>query len=199
MLRPLILAALLHPAHCLGADDDHDPPLDDSGESEGGATSDGEASSGEAATWRSLVDHDAWQDELVAADDPWAEHRPAEVQCAGGWAQETGGIEVDTGACNYLLLQQPIPFAIEEGDPVRLRMWWQTLASLEPATGHVAVLIDGELLWDEEVPIPGPADVRSLEFPSPRSAPAGATLTLHLHNHGTNTWHFHDLTVLSAS
>lgn len=150
-------------------------------------------------SWRMLVDHGRWRADVDASEDPWPEHRPATVDCDGGWHRETDGIEIDTGACNYLLLQQPSPVAIEAGDPIRLRMWWQGLASLEPAQGHVAVLVDDELLWEELVPIPGPADVRSLEFPSPLSAPAGATITLHLHNHGYNTWHFHELAVLSGN
>ena len=198
MLRPLLLAALLHPAHCFAEDDDA-PIFDDVTDASGGDADDEGASTGAAASWHGLVDHDRWRADVSVHDDPWSEHRPSIIECEGGWGPETGGIEIDTGACNYLTLQQPLPVALEEGDPVRLRMWWQPLASIEPAEGHVAVLVDGELLWEEHVPIPGPADVRSLEFPSPLSAPAGATLTLHLHNHGTNTWHFHDLSVLSAS
>lgn len=196
MLRPLLLAALLHPGFC-HVDDDVDPMFDDAAEATWGEDdSTDDASTGSPASWHSLVDHDQWRPAAATTDDPWPDHRPATVVCDGGWDQETGGIEIDTGACNFLLLQQPLPVAIEEGDPIRLRMWWQALASLEPAEGHVAVLVDGEPLWEEHVPIPGPADVRSIEIPSPLSAPAGATLTLHLHNHGTNTWHFHDLAVL---
>src|SRR5690606_39377829 len=75
--------------------------------------------------------------------------------------------------------------------------WWQTLASVDPAEGHLAIYVDDQLLWEEHVPIPGEAAARDLNFESPLAAPAGATLTLHLHNHGYNTWHFHELYVFS--
>ncbi|MEX1363203.1 MAG: hypothetical protein AB1Z98_08760 [Nannocystaceae bacterium] len=158
---------------------------------------DGELESSDGAdvpepTWRSLIDHAQWQPSSAAAD-PRAEHRPDAVECEAGWYRETGGLEVDTSRCNYLSLTQMLPVELAQGDPVRLGMWWQTLASIDPAEGHIAVLVDGQLLWEEHVPIPSAADVRSLEFPSPVNAAAGAPITLHLHNHGYNTWHFHDL------
>ncbi len=146
--------------------------------------------------WRSLAHMDRWEPES-ADDDPLPEHRPDHVECEG-WYPEAGGLEVDTGACSYLSLQQPLLTAIEPGDSLRVQLWWQTLASVEPATGHLALLVDGELLWEELVPIPGPAAARSLEFPSPLGAPAGAALTFHLHNHGYNTWHLHELSVLGS-
>jgi len=150
-------------------------------------------------TWRSLARDAAWQP-MLAEDDPLPEHRPALVDCEPeqGWHLESGGIEIATGACNYLSLEQPLRDAIEAGDPLRLQLWWQALASVDPAEGHLAIFVDGELVWEELVPIPGPAATRNLEFPSPVGAPAGATLTLHLHNHGYNTWHFHELSVFSS-
>lgn len=144
-------------------------------------------------TWHALVRSDDWQPQ-AAEDDPAPDHRPAIVECPG-WYPEGGGLEIDTGACNYLSLQQPLLDAIEPGDPVHLELWWQTLASVEPAEGHLAVYVGDALLWEEHVPIPGPAAARSLDFASPVGAPAGAPLTLHLHNHGYNTWHFHELIV----
>ena len=151
----------------------------------------------EEPTWRTLIDHTQWQVQNADAD-PEADHRPSSVECMGGWYEELGGLEVDTSLCNYLSLEQPLMADLEQGDPVRLRMWWASLASVDPAEGHIAVFIDGMPLWEERVAIPGPAEARSLEFESPISAPAGATLTLHLHNHGYNTWNFHELTALGS-
>jgi hypothetical protein len=147
--------------------------------------------------WRSLVRHDAWEPS-AAKDDPQPEHRPALVACAHGFWLESGGLEIDTGACNYLSLAQPLLDAIEPGDPLHLQLWWQSLASVDPAAGHLAIFVDGALLWEEHVPIPGPAAARTLDFESPLGAPAGAILTFHLHNHGYNTWHFHELRALRA-
>lgn len=188
-----LLLAVTTPA-CVA---DGTEPLDD----ETDATSDDDgttaADDGEPASWRSLARNDSWQPD-TAEDDPLVEHRPAQVECEHGWALESGGVEIRTDQCNYLSLQQPLRAAIEPGDRLQLELWWQTLASVEPAQGHLALLVDGELLWEELVPIPGPADARNLEFPSPLGAPAGATLTLHLHNHGYNAWHFHELSVLGS-
>lgn len=161
------------------------------------ATGEADEADTEVPSWRSLARNEAWQPNVLE-DDPLSEHRPAEVECDHGWALESGGIEVRTDQCNYLSLQQPLLAAIEPGDPLHLELWWQTLASVEPAQGHLALFVDDELLWEELVPIPGPADARSLEFPSPLRAPAGATLTLHLHNHGFNAWHFHELSALGS-
>jgi hypothetical protein len=183
-LRSLLWVALSSAA-CLA--DDPDELLEDH-----------EADEGEVApTWRPLVRNGAWQPS-AAEDDPLAEHRPATVECEEGWGPEADGIEIDTGACNYLSLEQPLMEALEPGDPLRLQLWWQSLASVDPAEGHLAIYVDDELLWEELVPIPGPAAVRNVDFESPLGAPAGATLTLHLHNHGYNTWHFHELNAFGS-
>lgn len=148
-------------------------------------------------SWRPLVRNDAWAPG-EAQDDPRPEHRPALVECDHGFYPESGGLEIDTGACNYLSLSQPLLDAIEPGDPLHLQLWWQSLASVDPAEGHLAIFVDDALLWEEHVAIPGPAAARNLDFESPLGAPAGATLTLHLHNHGYNTWHFHELRALRS-
>ena len=147
-------------------------------------------------SWRMLVDHGRWRADVDASEDPWPEHRPATVDCDGGWHRETDGIEIDTGACNYLLLQQPSPVTIEAGDPIRLRMWWQGLASLEPAQGHVALLIEDEVVWEQTVDIPAEAEVLQEQIPIDESWPEGAAIGLHLHNHGYNAWTLAELTVI---
>jgi hypothetical protein len=186
LLLSSVLAAT--PAACVAEDPDALDDLDGGDELDDLDGGEGEA----LPSWRPLVRNDAWQPDL-AEDDPVPEHRPEHVACEHGWYPESGGIEIDTGACNYLSLRQPLMAALEPGDPLHLRLWWQTLASVDPAEGHLAIFVDDALLWEEHVPIPGPAAARSLDFESPLGAPAGATLTLHVHNHGYNTWHFHEL------
>ncbi|TPV93980.1 MAG: hypothetical protein B7733_17515 [Myxococcales bacterium FL481] len=133
-------------------------------------------------------------------EDPLAEHRPDPLPCEpGAWREELGGTELDTGRCGYLSLSQPSAATVEAGDLVELAVWWQDLASLEPARGHLAVLAGTELLWEEYVDIPSPADIREVAFRVDRPIPAGTPITLHLHNHGANTWHFHHLLVTPES
>lgn len=185
-LRLAMLVAL-SPAACLaeGPDDSQTTEPDDGEDQEA------------PPAWHALVDDEAWQVQ-APQDDPMPDHRPAIVECEHGWYPESGGIEIDTGRCSYLSLEQPLLHALEPGDPLQLHVWWQALASVEPAEGHLALYVDDELLWEEHVPIPGPAAARTVNFESPLGAPAGATLTLHLHNHGYNTWHFHELNVFSS-
>lgn len=187
------LALMLFATIAMGcAANDDDPSLD----------SDDAASSSTAAeqdsVWRSLLRHDAWEPS-TASQDPQSDHRPSDVSCNGGWYPELQGIEIDTSACNYLSLTQPLGAPLVEGDPIVLRMWWATLASIEPAQGHIAVFVDDALLWEEHVAIPGEAQALTEEFDSPLSAPEGASLTLHLHNHGYNTWNFNELSAFGSS
>jgi hypothetical protein len=145
-----------------------------------------------------ICEHDAEVRKLVLAqdwtptadaDDPLAAHRPAAMSCpASAWGEELGVLEVSTGECNYLSVEQPLREAIAVGDRLRVQIWWQSLIAYEPAVGHLALLIDGEPIWDTQVTIPGAADARSIEFESPIAAEPGATVTFHLHNHGANNW-----------
>jgi hypothetical protein len=145
-------------------------------------------SSGTTGEFVSLIEHELWV-QLDAADDPLAEHRPAEVVCGiAGWYIENEIVEIDTNFCNYLALGQPSLAAITEGRLVRLGFYHFDLVAPEPALAHIAMLADGEVLWEQEIEIPGAAMVYELEFEAPFSTPVGAELVFHLHNHGQNTW-----------
>ncbi|KIG19038.1 hypothetical protein DB30_05942 [Enhygromyxa salina] len=137
---------------------------------------------------RPLVYAEDWTP-TAAADDPLFEHRPSQTICpSSAWAEEFGTLEVSTSGCNYFSVEQPLAEPLEIGDELRVRVWWQSLISHEPATGHLALLINGALVWETHVEIPGASDARSIRFASPVAAEPGATVTFHLHNHGANTW-----------
>lgn len=122
-------------------------------------------------------------------EDPLADHRASTTICStGAWGEELGALEVSTSKCNYLSVEQPLAEAIELGDPLRVQVWWQALIASEPATAHLALLIDGQPIWEEHVTIPGAAEARSISFASPIAAEPGAVVTFHLHNHGANSW-----------
>lgn len=145
-------------------------------------------------TWLELLDGEAWSATPVA-EDPWRAERPGEPTCPAelGWRAEAGGLEVDTGACDYLSVSQPLAVAITAGQPLRITAWWQNLIAPSPSQGHLALAIDGEVVWEEWVEIPGSADARDVEVAAPEDAEPGALITLHLHNHGANTWRFQGL------
>lgn len=124
-------------------------------------------------------------------DDPLAHHRPDPLFChEAAWGPEGGGFEVQTGVCDYAAFDQALPFDLQRGDVLDLVVWHDTLDAAEPATGHIAVWLDGVVLWEETVQIPAQSDqleaVVELDFdPAP-----DARLGVHLHNHGFNSWRF---------
>lgn len=165
-----------------------------------GATTEG-ASTSESDTGGdgepgSLIDHEKWQ-KLEASDDPLASHRPETIDCGvAGWYLETSKLEVDTNFCNYLAVGQPSLVSLEQGQTVQVIFYHFDLVAPEPALAHVAILVDGQVLWEQEIAIPGDANVFQDEFPSPITAERGSEVVFHLHNHGQNTWVLQDLIAL---
>lgn len=135
-----------------------------------------------------LVDVNEWTP-LTAAQDSRSEHRPAEIVCpSNSWYEEDGALEVETGFCNYLGVGQPSKVAISATDTLHLVLWHGNLAFEEPATGHVAVTIDGRTVWEREVAIPTNAKIYDERIPLDFDAPEGSLVEFHVHNHGYNTW-----------
>lgn len=149
---------------------------------------------------RSLIDHEAWE-VVPAAEDPLAEHRPETVECGiAGWYVEGDTTEIDTNFCNYLALRQGSLEAIAVGDDLRLSFYHFDLTAPEQADAHFAVLVDGEVVWEELITIPGGTDkadafVYTYDTAAEFDAPAGTEIGLHLHNHGQNTWALQELSV----
>jgi hypothetical protein len=140
-----------------------------------------------------LVTGEAWQP-ASAAQDPLGHERPATVECpVAAWGPELGGLEIQTGTCNYFFATQPSLAAIESGDAIDVVVFHDRLDAAEPAEGHVAILLGEEVVWEAHVEIPAEANVLEARIVSERAWPAGATVGLHLHNHGYNAW-----TVLSV-
>ena len=129
--------------------------------------------------------------ELVElADDPLADHRPELIDCPeAAWGMEDGSLEVQTGVCNYLALSQVTRRPISSrGTPSLIDLWHDSLDAAEPALGHFAVLLAGEVVAEYEVEIPSDAAAQRLRWTADAPVPAGAELGLHLHNHGFNAW-----------
>jgi hypothetical protein len=133
-----------------------------------------------------LVDVAAW---VPGGDpDPFADHRPADAVCDGGTKLETGTLEVDTDVCTWLWVTQPALAAVRAGDALEFVFWHNYLDAPEPAQGHLAVTIDGELVFEAFVDIPHEPAAHTETFDAPFDARSGAEVGLHLHNHGANTW-----------
>jgi hypothetical protein len=146
----------------------------------------------------SLIDHEQWQ--IVEADaDPLADHRPEPVDCdPAAWKLEleSSSLEVDTNFCNYLAVAQPSLRSLEQGQLVHVIFYHFDLVAPEPAVAHVAILIDGQLLWEQDIAIPGDVNVFDEAFASPITAEVGSQVVFHLHNHGPNAYRLQDLLVM---
>ena len=133
---------------------------------------------------------------VAAEADPLVAHRPAEVVCTlGSWLLEPGGIEVNTQTCNYASFGQPSLVEVVPGARIVGSLYHFDLFAAEPATAHVALLIGEDLVWEQEIAIPGPANAFTIDVPASFAAPVGTPVNLHLHNHGQNTWTFGELQV----
>ncbi len=157
---------------------------------DGGDVGDNETDS--MATPTPLVEPHAW---TVAreADDLFADQRPAEVECdpdRGMTVEETAWqtrFEINTGWCNYATVEQPLLESLEAGDTVEVRVWHFELTG-QPAEAYLGVGLDGEVIWEETVPIPSEGELIKSTFEVDRPLPAGTPIQYHVHNHGKNTW-----------
>lgn len=131
-----------------------------------------------------------------AEDDPLADERPTTVDCpTATWGFEAGGLEIQTGVCNYFFATQPSRAAIEEGDAIDVVVFNQGLDAPAPAEGHVAILVGDAVIWEAYVEIPSDASVLEARVVAEQAWPAGTPVGVHLHNHGYNAWTVLDVTL----
>jgi len=138
-----------------------------------------------------LVLPDAWARGLLD-DDPLLHHQPAglvDEDCPPStWGYEDGRLEVQTGACAYAWLVQPALTELSPGDTLAITSWHQGLDAPLPSEGHLALVVDGEVLWEATAPIPSSPEVFDAEVVIHRHVPEGSEVGVHLHNHGYNSW-----------
>jgi hypothetical protein len=131
------------------------------------------------------------------ASDPLAAHQPREIRCGiAGFYTERGELEMDTGSCNYLYLEQPALRAVQPGGEVRLVLRHFDLAAPEPAEAHVAILFGDAVQWETTIAVPGMAQALEVSWRSDAGLQLTAPIRVHLHNHGQNTWTLASLTAL---
>ncbi|MFM2420086.1 MAG: hypothetical protein RL385_4809 [Pseudomonadota bacterium] len=124
-----------------------------------------------------------------AEDDPLASHQPANIQCVdSAFVTEYGGLEIDTGLCNYVLAATPSLRDVAKGAWVHLDFVHYDLAAPAPAEAHVALLFADELQWEERIPVPSAGARVEATFRAKSALVAGDMVRIHLHNHGGNTY-----------
>jgi hypothetical protein len=144
----------------------------------------------------SLIDQAAWTYADVQRD-PLASHQPSDIRCGlAGYHVERGELEMDTGSCNYIFIEQPALQAIEPGTEVRLSLRHFDLNAPEPALAHVAVLFGDSLQWETTIDVPNTANAYEVSWRSSEALATAEAIRIHLHNHGQNTWTLGWLTAL---
>lgn len=147
--------------------------------------------SAEPVVFTTLVE--AW---APGQDDPLADHRPEGEDChASGWGPEGLALEVETDACDYAWLVQPVTRSLGAGAWLEGEMWSGPLDASEPAEAHVAILLEDEVVWEIYLQIPGPPEVHPIAVELDAPIPLDTQLGLHLHNHGDNVWNLGPLTL----
>lgn len=138
-----------------------------------------------------LAEADGWERVTDPAGDVFAAMRPADATCddAGYYVDPlTQVFEVQTELCDYLTVRQAGLESLEVGDVVSIRAFHYELTAVTASQGYLGLAIDGEVVWEEGVPIPSPAAAVSGDITIERAVPAGAELQFHVHNHGLNSW-----------
>ena len=157
------------------------------------------ACSSDSRSFGPLAEPAAWRP-LEGAADPFEAERPEGALCdAFGWGVEDFEGEpsffVDTRVCDYVTVAQAPLREVRVGDTVRLRLYHFDLSAEEPAEGHVAVLFDGQVQWEQRVAIPSPAALTQASWQATQSLGARGSLQFHVHNHGPNSWSLLELSV----
>jgi hypothetical protein len=131
-----------------------------------------------------------------AARDPFAQFASDRVRCDSAAVQPEGTwVEVSTLTCNYATLVFTFAAAAPAGSTIRGEVAWSTLAAVDPAVATLAFALPERELWMYEVPIPGQANLVTVEFSLPQAVSAGDALYFHVRNHGYNSWQLSPLTL----
>lgn len=121
--------------------------------------------------------------------DPLISHQPDVIECSpASFRIESEQLEVETDLCNYALVNFSLLQDVPKGTPADLLLLHTGLWAEEPATAHVALLINDVVFWEQEEPIPASAEFFFYEGEFPVDAQEGDTVQLHIHNHGANDW-----------
>ena len=143
----------------------------------------------------SLVDNTLWR-QLSAAEDPHADHRPERIDCPDEQlALEGTVLEIDTGKCDYVSVTQALLIDVQPCDTIQAVLTHEALFDVTPATAHVAISMGGQVVFEQEPPIPSPSGLLTPTWQLPQGASAGDPVVFHLHNHGVNTWNLLSLNI----
>jgi len=122
---------------------------------------------------------------------------PEGVVCdPSGYAVEDLGVtfEVNTDLCNAITVHQPTLVALAPGDVIDIQVVHEELEAPEPAEARLGLAVDGMIVWEATVPIPGEPGMVEGSITLDRAISSGADLQYHVENHGANSWALSPLT-----
>jgi predicted CxxxxCH...CXXCH cytochrome family protein len=127
--------------------------------------------------------------------DAFLDHRPDSVDCDRdtGWMVEGDLLEIRTQFCNYASLSQQSLLDLAVGTELEFSFSHSALNFNAPSEAHVAISIEGQLLWEDTIPIPSPNALIIETLTLPFAVVRGDSIEIHIHNHGDNAWTVHGL------
>ena len=141
-----------------------------------------------------LLDANAWK-RIPSEEDPFLKMKTEHHKCLPlGTYVENGVFEIDTGLCNFATIVQPLQTEIRQGERLQFTLLHEDLSAPTNATAFVVLSIDGERIWQQEIPIPSEASYYQPLWTAHKEIKKGAKIVFHLHNHGANNWTIHSLT-----
>ena len=131
-----------------------------------------------------LTHHERWAP--VSRDkDPYALSHPGANTCPH-W-MEDGLLEIKTGTCSFVTLEQESSVFIKRGAKIRSTLLYDRQTTTD-AKGHFELSIGSDLVWELDIQLPQEPGVTHIQFMSPKAYPVGTPIRFHFHNHGANTW-----------
>jgi len=132
----------------------------------------------------SITDNEGWM-VTPRRDDGYSQTHPSATRCPF-WVED-GRLEIETGTCSFITLEQTSTTDLKSNTPIRSTLLFDTQSAKE-GTAYFHFTVNGDRVWQTEVPLPTGPGFQPIRFTLARDYPAGITLRLHFHNHGANMW-----------
>lgn len=157
-----------------------------------------DAVSTEATSFQtSLVQANVWE-RVPEAEDPWSD-ADGRIRCGGDAIEvektsEGDWLSVNTEACGWVTLKQPLLESVAAGDELLIHVWFfKFVAPKDPTTRYELVLaVDtpDNVVWRREGVVPVESGVFYDIVKAPVALAKGQVVYWHVANHGSNRWEF---------
>jgi hypothetical protein len=131
---------------------------------------------------------------VTGIEDPWDETNEHVACPARAAVVEEGFIELDTKVCSWITVSAPARAGVRTGTALRMLFFHSALVADEPSAAVVGVAVDGETLWQREIPIPSASAFEDVVVTVEHDVVSGAPMTFHVHNHGANSYRLGSVT-----